>query len=122
MDKIQNIFNASAVGYALGSFYLWEADGYDANGNLKFKDLNGNGYRKCRSWRQTFFDSYIPKSTLGINISMSYKNWDFALNGYGAFGFKVYNGKKAQRNGGENVEASVANNFWTSSNMNAANQ
>jgi hypothetical protein len=41
---------------------------------------------------------------------MSYKNWDFALNGYGAFGFKVYNGKKAQRNGGENVEASVANN------------
>jgi hypothetical protein len=37
------LFNASALGYALGSFYLWEADGYDANGNLKFKDLNGNG-------------------------------------------------------------------------------
>lgn len=116
------LFNANAVGYALGSFYLWEADGYDANGNLKFKDLNGNGITgSADPGDRRFFDSYIPKSTLGVNISMAYKNWDFALSGYGAFGFKVYNGKKAQRNGGENVEASVANNFWTPSNTNAAN-
>lgn len=116
------LFNANAVGYALGSFYLWEADGYDANGNLKFKDLNGNGVTgSADPGDRRFFDSYIPKSTLGVNISMSYKNWDFALSGYGAFGFKVYNGKKAQRNGGENVEASVANNFWTPTNINAAN-
>ncbi|MDR6489853.1 TonB-linked SusC/RagA family outer membrane protein [Chryseobacterium vietnamense] len=116
------LFNANAVGYALGSFYLWEADGYDANGNLKFKDLNGNGVTgSADPGDRRFFDSYIPKSTLGVNISMAYKNWDFALSGYGAFGFKVYNGKKAQRNGGENVEASVANNFWTPTNTNAAN-
>ncbi|MDR4894652.1 MULTISPECIES: SusC/RagA family TonB-linked outer membrane protein [unclassified Chryseobacterium] len=116
------LFNANAVGYALGSFYLWEADGYDANGNLKFKDLNGNGVTgSADPGDRRFFDSYIPKSTLGVNISMSYKDWDFALSGYGAFGFKVYNGKKAQRNGGENVEASVANNFWTPTNTNAAN-
>lgn len=116
------LFNANAVGYALGSFYLWEADGYDANGNLKFKDLNGNGVTgSADPGDRRFFDSYIPKSTLGVNISMSYKNWDFALSGYGAFGFKVYNGKKAQRNGGENVEASVANDFWTPTNTNAAN-
>lgn len=116
------IFNANAVGYALGSFYLWEADGYDANGNLKFKDLNGNGVTgSADPGDRRFFGSYIPKSTLGVNFSMSYKNWDFALSGYGAFGFKVYNGKKAQRNGGENVEASVANDFWTPTNTNAAN-
>ncbi|WP_426482429.1 SusC/RagA family TonB-linked outer membrane protein [Chryseobacterium sp. R2ACT005] len=116
------LFNANAVGYALGSFYLWEADGYDANGNLKFKDLNGNGVTgSADPGDRRFFDSYIPKSTLGVNISMSYKDWDFALSGYGAFGFKVYNGKKAQRNGGENVEASVANDFWTPTNTNAAN-
>lgn len=113
------LFNASAVGYALGSFYLYEVDGYNEKGELKFKDYNGNGVTDGGDRR--FFDSYIPKSTLGVNISMSYKNWDFALNGYGAFGFKVYNGKKAQRNGGENVEASVANDFWTPTNTNAAN-
>ena len=115
-------FNAQAVGNALGSFYLWEFDGYDANGNMKFKDLNGNGVTgSADAGDRKFFDSYIPKSTLGVNISMSYKNWDFALNGYGAFGFKVYNGKKAQRIGGENMEASVANNYWTPNNINAAN-
>ncbi|REC50339.1 SusC/RagA family TonB-linked outer membrane protein [Chryseobacterium pennipullorum] len=113
------LFNASAVGYALGSFYLFEADGYNEKGELKFKDINGDGVIDAKDKR--FFGSYIPKSTLGVNVSMSYKNWDFALNGYGSFGFKVYNGKKAQRNGGENVEASVANNFWTPNNTNAAN-
>ncbi|MBV8328255.1 SusC/RagA family TonB-linked outer membrane protein [Chryseobacterium sp.] len=115
-------FNAATVGHALGSFYLWEFDGYDANGNMKFKDLNGNGITgKADAGDRKFFDSYIPKSTLGINISMSYKNWDFAVNGYGAFGFKVYNGKKAQRISGENIEASVANSYWTAANPNAAN-
>ncbi|WP_419870517.1 SusC/RagA family TonB-linked outer membrane protein [Chryseobacterium sp. CT-SW4] len=116
------LFNSSTVGQALGSFYLWEFDGYDANGNMKFKDLNGNGITgSADAGDRRYFDSYIPKSTLGINVSMSYKNWDFAVNGYGAFGFKVYNGKKAQRISGENVESSVANNYWTASNMNAAN-
>ncbi len=116
------LFNATTVGHALGSFYLWEADGYDANGNLKYKDLNGNGVTgSADAGDRKYFDSYIPKSTLGINVSLSYKNWDFAANGYGAFGFKVYNGKKAQRISGENVEASVANDFWTASNTNAAN-
>ncbi|WP_370897729.1 SusC/RagA family TonB-linked outer membrane protein [Chryseobacterium gossypii] len=116
------LFNATTVGQALGSFYLWEFDGYDADGNMKFKDLNGNGITgSADAGDRRYFDSYIPKSTLGVNISMTYKNWDFALNGYGAFGFKIYNGKKAQRISGENIEASVANDFWTSSNPNAAN-
>ena len=33
----------------------------------------------------------------------------------------MYNGKKAQRFTGENVEASLTNNFWTPGNANAAN-
>ncbi|MET3035769.1 SusC/RagA family TonB-linked outer membrane protein [Chryseobacterium sp. NRRL B-14859] len=115
-------FNAQTVGQPLGSFFLWEFDGYDANGNMKFKDLNGNGVTgSADAGDRRFVGSYIPKSTLGVNISMSYKNWDFALNGYGAFGFKVYNGKKAQRISGENIEASVANSYWTASNTNADN-
>ncbi|AZB33294.1 SusC/RagA family TonB-linked outer membrane protein [Chryseobacterium bernardetii] len=115
-------FNAQTVGNPLGSFFLWEFDGYDANGNMKFKDLNGNGVTgSADAGDRRFVGSYIPKSTLGINISMTYKNWDFALNGYGAFGFSVYNGKKAQRISGENIEASVADNYWTANNTNASN-
>ena len=35
--------------------------------------------------------------------------------------FKLYNGKKAQRFGGENVEFDVLENFWTPSNTNPDN-
>ena len=34
---------------------------------------------------------------------------------------KVYNGKKAQRFTGENIEQSLATDFWSASNTNAAN-
>ena len=116
------LFNSTTVGQALGSFYLWEFDGFDANGAMKYKDLNGNGVTgSADAGDRKYFNSYIPTSTLGINLSMAYKNWDFAVNGYGAFGFKVYNGKKAQRITGSNIEASVANDYWTSSNTGAAN-
>lgn len=116
------LFNRSTVGHALGSFYLWEADGYDADGNIKYKDFDNDGVTgSADADDRKYFDSYIPKSTMGLNISMNYKNFDFNLSGYGAFGFSVYNGKKAQRISGENIEASVANDFWTTSNTNAGN-
>lgn len=116
------LFNSTTVGQPLGSFYLWEFDGYDANGNMKFKDLDGDGITgSADADDRRYFGSYIPKSTLGVNISMYYKNWDFSISGYGAFGAKVYNGKKAQRISGENVEASVATDFWTPTNTSAAN-
>ncbi|MGL6129771.1 SusC/RagA family TonB-linked outer membrane protein [Chryseobacterium artocarpi] len=116
------LFNGTTVGQALGSFYLWEYDGLDANGNMKYKDLNGNGITgRADEGDRKYFDSYIPKSTLGINVSLSYKNWDFAANGYGAFGFKVYNGKKAQRGNSTNIESSVVRDYWSPSNPNAAN-
>ena len=65
--------------------------------------------------------SYIPKSTFGINIGLKYKNVDFSANGYGTLGSKVYNGKKAQRFSGENIEYSVAKDFWTSTNTGSVN-
>jgi hypothetical protein len=36
-------------------------------------------------------------------------------------GAKVYNGKKAQRFSGENIEESVATDFWTVNNTSASN-
>ncbi|MCU7617026.1 SusC/RagA family TonB-linked outer membrane protein [Chryseobacterium sp. PBS4-4] len=115
-------FGELAVDQPLGSFYLWEANGYDANGNIAFVDTNGNGITgKQDATDRKFFGSYIPKSTLGINIDLRYKNVDLAINGFGAFGHSVYNGKKAQRISGDNIEYDVATNFWTPSNMSAQN-
>ncbi len=115
-------FGEQAVGQPLGSFYLWEANGYDANGNMTYVDTNGNGRTGSQDAEdRMFFGSYIPKSTLGVNLDLRYKNLDLAINGFGAFGHKVYNGKKAQRFSGENVEYDVATNFWTPTNTGAAN-
>ncbi|KAA0128313.1 SusC/RagA family TonB-linked outer membrane protein [Chryseobacterium sp. SN22] len=115
-------FGEQAVGQPLGSFYLWEANGYDANGNITYADTNGNGRTGSQDAEdRKFFGSYIPKSTLGLNIDLRYKNIDLAVNGFGAFGHKVYNGKKAQRFSGENIEYDIATNFWTPTNTGAAN-
>ncbi|EJL69158.1 SusC/RagA family TonB-linked outer membrane protein [Chryseobacterium populi] len=114
--------NDSAIGQPLGSFYLWEFGGLDSNGNFTYVDTNGNGTTGANDASdRRFFGSYIPKSTLGINVGVQYKNVDLSVNGYGAFGHKVYNGKKAQRFGGENVEYDVANNYWSSSNTGSPN-
>jgi hypothetical protein len=50
----------------------------------------------------------LPSSTYGITLGVNYKNFDFSVDGYGTSGAKVYNGKKAQRFSGENIEESVA--------------
>lgn len=115
-------FDNETVGFPLGSFYLWEVEGFDDEGNFLYKDVNENGATGASdSNDRQFLGSYIPKSTLGINFNFNYKNWDLSVDTYGAFGAKVYNGKKAQRFAGENIEQDIATDFWTTSNTSAAN-
>lgn len=116
------LFNYTTVGQALGSFWLWEVEGIDANGNFTYVDTNGNGKTGANDLNdRKYFGSYIPKSTYGINLDFRYKSLDLTVNGYGTLGAVVFNGKKAQRFSGENVEYSVATDFWTPTNTNAAN-
>lgn len=111
-----------AVNQPLGSFWLWEVSGKDANGNFTYVDVDGDGKTGANDLDdRKFMGSYIPKSTFGVNIGLKYKNVDFSANGYGTFGAKVYNGKKAQRFSGENIEYSVANDFWTATNTDSVN-
>jgi TonB-linked SusC/RagA family outer membrane protein len=102
----------AAVGQPLGSFFLYEVDGIDDRGELVYKDLNNDGAVDEDDRR--FFGSYIPKYTIGFNFGFNYKNFDFNLDTFTNLGSKVYNGKKAQRFGGENIEQDVFNNRWTS--------
>lgn len=97
------------AGQALGSFYVYDVTGFNSDGFLTY------------SSNRVVAGSYIPTYTYGINIGATYKNFDVSVDAYGVGGNKIYNGKKAQRFGGENVEAAVLNNFWTPSTPNAAN-
>lgn len=108
-------------GQPLGSFFLLEVEGFDERGDFVYRDLNNDG--QIDNDDRQFFGSIQPDLYFGINGGFEYKSWDFDIQGYGNAGSMVYNGKKAQRFGGENVEASVANNifnFDNGSNMNPA--
>lgn len=97
------------VGEALGSFYVYQVTGYDSDGAFTYSD------------ERVYAGSYIPTYTYGLSFGGSYRRFDFSVDTYGVGGNKIYNGKKAQRFGGENIEASVLDNFWTPNNINASN-
>jgi hypothetical protein len=97
------------VGEALGSFYVYQVTGLNGDGNFTY------------SPNRVIAGSYLPKYTYGLSFGGNYRKFDFSIDTYGVGGNKLYNGKKAQRFGGENVEYSSLQNFWTPSNPNASN-
>lgn len=101
-------------GYAVGSFYGYEVEGVfqsqaevdAANaaavaaghdqyqnagttaGDFKYKDLNGDGFIDEED--MTILGDGFPKVNYGLNLTASYKNWDFSVYSYGVIGQKIY--------------------------------
>ncbi|WP_047551729.1 SusC/RagA family TonB-linked outer membrane protein [Psychroserpens sp. Hel_I_66] len=100
-----------AVGQPLGSFYLYDVAGIDDNGDLVYKDLNGDGV--VDESDRDYFGSYLPKVFGGLNLGVQYKQFDFNVDTFANFGNKIYNGKKAQRFGNENIELVDFNSRYT---------
>jgi TonB-linked SusC/RagA family outer membrane protein len=105
----------SAEGYAVGSFYGYRVEGvftsqaeidaldaiaaakdknsgkYQTNahvGDFKFKDLNNDGYIDENDM-EVLGDGF-PALNFGLNLSASYKNWDFSMYSYGVLGQKIF--------------------------------
>ena len=97
------------VGQPLGSFNVFSTNGFDSDGNFVYSD------------QRAVAGTYLPSITYGNELVINYKKFDFTISTYGVAGNKIYNGKKAQRFGGENVEDSLLTNFWTPSTPNAKN-
>ena len=102
-------------GEPLGTFYLYEFAGYDADGKSTYyvRDANGNKTGETTNSPE-YKDRYIagnaqPKLNLGWNNTFSYKNWSATLFFTGVFGNKIYNGSRAHYtsrdffDGGKNV-------------------
>ena len=66
---------------------IYEKDA--APGRFKYKDVNGDG--KITDADRTFYGNPNPDFTLGINLSISYKRFDFSTTLYGSFGNDVLN-------------------------------
>ncbi|WP_420151019.1 SusC/RagA family TonB-linked outer membrane protein [Spirosoma sp.] len=119
----------TAIGQPVGSFWVWQTDGIFQNqgeidataakiegtkpGDFRYVDQNKDGVIDDND--RVFVGSYQPKLFFGINGGFTYGNFDFSTDWYANFGNKVYNGKKAQRFGNENIEASRADR-WTPTN------
>ncbi|WP_202986158.1 SusC/RagA family TonB-linked outer membrane protein [Pedobacter gandavensis] len=97
------------VGLPIGSFYMWEAEGLfaDANdvknhavqsvntkpGDIKYKDVSGpNGVPDgiIDGDDRKIMGGDVPYISYGLNLSASYKNFDFSVLGQGVSGVKVY--------------------------------
>ena len=115
--------NINAVGLPLGSFFLWEQSGVDADGNLTFVDKDGQivAQDALTNADRKFFGSVVADSFYGFSIGFKYNNFDISADAYGTMGSKVYNGKKAQRFSGENIEYDLAANFYSSTNTTSTN-
>jgi TonB-linked SusC/RagA family outer membrane protein len=97
------------VGQPLGSFYVYDVTGYNSDGFQTYSE------------DRVVAGSYLPTYTYGINLGAAYKGFDISVDAYGVGGNKLYNGKKAQRFGGENIESALLDDFWTPSTPNAEN-
>jgi TonB-linked SusC/RagA family outer membrane protein len=119
------LLSRNSVGQPLGSFYLYEYAGVDpANGKMLYYNASGAKVTQetlSATDDKKYAGSILPTSNYGVTLGLNYKNFDLSVDGYGTGGAKVYNGKKAQRFTGENIEQSVATNFWTLSNTTASN-
>lgn len=80
------------VGYAPYTYYTYKQK-YDPEGNPiqnEFEDLDGDGVI-TEGDRYMTGKSPAPKFYYGVNIKLSWKDWDFGLNGHGAAGNWVFN-------------------------------
>ena len=102
-------------GEPLGTFYVYEFAGYDADGKASYyvRDENGNKTGETTGSPE-YKDRYIagnaqPKLNFGWNNTFTFKNWNATLFFTGVLGNKIYNGSRAHYTapdffaGGKNV-------------------
>ena len=86
--KFVQVFMVDETPY---TFYLAK-QAYDDNGQpMEGKYIQPDGSVSETETRYATGKSALPTSILGFNTRVSYKNWDFSLNGHGSFGNYIYN-------------------------------
>ena len=87
-----NFLCRQMVGYAPYTYYAYQQK-YDADGRPlqnEFVDRNKDG-SITEADRYMTGKSAMPKFYYGMNVKVTYRNWDFGLNGHGSAGTWVFN-------------------------------
>jgi len=97
------------VGYPLSAFYGYEVQGLFQNpaeieaaaaqegaapGRFRYKDINEDGIINLED--RTFLGSPIADFTGGLNLKLSYKNWELEVYGFASIGNEIYNVAKKE--------------------------
>lgn len=111
-----NALNAAAAEkYGSGSY--WDK-ATTAPGDFKFKDLNGDGHITTDD--KAFLGDGFAKFNYGLNLFMTWKNFDASVYMYGALGQKILSWSKCyltainnENEGYFNLLSDAVENFWT---------
>ncbi len=83
-------------------------------GDVKFVDVNGNGKIDKGDDDKTMIGDPNPDYTMGLNITLAYKGFDFSLNGYGSFGQQVAKSyRQFSDHPDDNYCTDVYTKYWT---------
>ena len=104
-----NFLCRQMVGYSPYTYYAYMQK-YDSDGKPlqnEFIDLDGDGTITEKD-RYMTDKSVMPKFFYGLNVKVSYRNWDFGLNGHGSAGTWVFNDFKSS-NSTASIDMNVGN-------------
>ena len=128
-------FTRVQPGHAVGEFFGYKVIGYFSDstdvaksptqsgampGAFKYADVNGSG--NISDSDRTWIGNPNPKLMYGLNISVSFKNWDFGAFFYGVYGNDVFNYVKYWTAFPQvfegNVQSDLLQNSWSPTNLN----
>jgi TonB-linked SusC/RagA family outer membrane protein len=108
-------------GEPIGLFWGYVEDGYNEEGLIKIKDLDGNGAVNADD--KTRIGDPNPDFIYGLNSSMSYKNFELNLFIQGSYGNDIFNASAIpvtlDYGQGLNMPKEVFYDHWTPDNTNA---
>jgi len=109
-------------GRPVGQFWGYLEDGYDDTGNIKYKDLNGDGTISAAD--KTYIGDANPKFIFGFNSTMQYKDFELNLFFQGSYGNDIFNASSISNTMdygfGLNMPKEVFYNHWSPENPDAA--
>ena len=83
------VINGYLNGQPIGTFYVRDFQGLNANGTNIFRDVDGDG--QITDNDRIAAGSALPDFTYNINLKAAYKNFDLGLNFNGVAGNMIYN-------------------------------
>ncbi len=136
-------YTVTRVGQSVGKFYLVKTDGIFQSmdevlahknskgqviqpeagpGDVRYIDANDDGQITAGDAVTIDNRSPWPKLDLGLNIQMSWKNFDLGIVGYGKFGHYAYNDTRRFMEGLNDCKSATAGyDYWSPTNTGSKN-